>query len=90
MLEAIGAGSAKRMGGGDWAEKWRQSEELAIVKREIKELNEEALAKPDDVNAEAVREYATSFPFQLKVIVGRTFKAFWRMPDYGFTRLFSQ
>jgi hypothetical protein len=28
MLEAIGAGSAKRMGSGDWAEKWRNLEEL--------------------------------------------------------------
>lgn len=32
MLEAIGAGSSKRMGGGDWGEKWRASEEFAIVK----------------------------------------------------------
>jgi hypothetical protein len=30
------------MGGGDWAEEWRQSEELDGVKRETQELNEAA------------------------------------------------
>jgi hypothetical protein len=94
----------KRMGGGDWAEKWRNSEEwlpsrlvpiqlypapeertatdllsLLSLQREIKHPNEEAFAKPDDVNAEAVKDYPTSFPFQLNIIIGRTFKAFWRM-----------
>jgi hypothetical protein len=37
-----------------------------------------------------VKEYPTSFLFQLKIIVGRTFKAFWRLPDYECTRLVSQ
>lgn len=31
---------------------------------------------------------ATPFWTQLKVVVTRTFLAFWRSPDYGFTRLF--
>lgn len=79
MLEAIGAGSAKRMGGGDWGQKWRDSEEFQVVKREIKQLKDEALAQPDDVNAEAVKEYSTPFMFQLKTILKRTLIAFWRM-----------
>lgn len=45
MLEAIGAGSRKRIGS-DWGEKWRNSPEFAEVKREIQELKAEALAKP--------------------------------------------
>jgi hypothetical protein len=69
MLEAIGAGSSKRMGGGDWHEKWKASEEFAIVKREIAELKQEALAKPDDTDPESAKEYATPFAFQLKTIV---------------------
>ncbi|KAL7416554.1 putative ATP-binding cassette transporter [Mrakia frigida] len=89
MLEAIGAGSAKRMGGGDWGEKWRNSPELAEIKKEIVALNEEALSKPEEVDPEATREYSTPFMFQMKIIVKRTLTAFWRMPDYGYTRLFS-
>jgi hypothetical protein len=104
VLEAIGAGSAKGIGGGDWAEKWWISGKLLpsrfvliqlypslekrtaadllfrlFLQREIKQPNEEALARPDDVNAEVVKEYATSFPFQLRIIVGRTSTAFWRL-----------
>jgi hypothetical protein len=64
----------------------------SLQRRKIKEPNEEALTKSDDVNAEAetVEQYAMSFPFQLKITVGRTFKAFWRLPDCGYARLFSQ
>lgn len=77
------------MGGGDWHEKWLASEEFAVVKREIEELKAEALAQPDDKDAEAVREYSTPFMFQLKTIVRRTMMAFFRSADYGYTRLFS-
>jgi hypothetical protein len=88
MLEAIGADSAQRMGGGDWAVKWWNSEELLpsrfmliqlypareeraatdllsplFLQREIKQLNEAVLAKPDDINVEPVKEYAMSFQF---------------------------
>jgi hypothetical protein len=58
---------------------------LLFLQREIEQPNEEVLAKLDDV-VEAVKEYARSFPFQLRAIVGRTLKAFCRMPDYGFSQ----
>ncbi len=71
MLEAIGAGSRKRMGGGDWHEKWRKSPEYERVKREIEVLKADAIAQPGE---EAVNrgEYATSFMFQLRVVLGRS------------------
>lgn len=47
MLDAIGAGSTKRIGG-DWGQKWRDSEELAEVKETIRQLNEEAMASGKD------------------------------------------
>lgn len=47
VLEAIGAGSSKRMGTeGDWGKIWAGSEELVAVKREIAQLKAEGLAKP--------------------------------------------
>ena len=35
MLDAIGAGQAARLGKRDWADVWRELEELVAVKREI-------------------------------------------------------
>jgi hypothetical protein len=49
MLEAIGAGSQKRIGG-DWGEKWRNSPELQEVKETVRQLNEEALANNHEVS----------------------------------------
>ncbi len=71
MLEAIGAGSRKRMGGGDWHEKWKNSPEYEQVKREINALKANAVAQPgeDSVNR---GEYATSFMFQLRTVLNRS------------------
>ncbi len=89
MLEAIGAGSAKRMGGEDWGVKWRNSPEFDEVKLEIKALNAKALKHSDEKSAEALRSYSTSFGFQFKTILQRTNIALWRNADYQWTRLFS-
>ncbi|GAA5882789.1 hypothetical protein JCM16303_002456 [Sporobolomyces ruberrimus] len=88
MLEAIGAGSSKAVGKRDWADLWLESPQFAKVKEEIAELkrhgNESPLA-----TGKGHSDYATSFLHQLRVVSGRTFTAFYRSPDYGFTRLFN-
>ncbi|KAG8704963.1 hypothetical protein FRC08_001922 [Ceratobasidium sp. 394] len=89
VLEAIGAGSRERIGPTDWAELWRQSKEFARVKQEIAHIKEEAAKHPPEVDPKANEEYATPFMHQLKVVSERTLTAFWRQPEYGFTRLFS-
>lgn len=48
MLEAIGAGTARQMGGSkDWADRWVDSPEHAENKREIQRLKDEYLTKTD-------------------------------------------
>ncbi|KAG9100824.1 hypothetical protein FRC06_003645 [Ceratobasidium sp. 370] len=89
VLEAIGAGSRERIGPTDWAELWRQSDEFARVKQEIAHIKEEAAKHPPEVDPKANDEYATPFMHQLKVVSERTLTAFWRQPEYGFTRLFT-
>ncbi|KAF8744340.1 ABC transporter, partial [Rhizoctonia solani] len=89
VLEAIGAGSRERVGPTDWAELWRQSSNFQEVKREIQHIKEEAAKHPPEVDPKANDEYATPFIHQLKIVSERTLTAFWRQPDYGFTRLFS-
>jgi ATP-binding cassette, subfamily G (WHITE), member 2, SNQ2 len=88
MLDAIGAGSQKRVGDRDWADIYLESELFQENKRTINELKEQSLREfPEEDQARA--QYATPFLYQLKVVGKRTFLSFWRMPDYGFTRLFS-
>ncbi|CCO36958.1 Brefeldin A resistance protein [Rhizoctonia solani AG-1 IB] len=89
MLEAIGAGSRERIGPTDWAELWRQSENFARVKQEIAEIKEDAARQPAATDPNANKKYATPFMYQLRVVSERTLTAFWRQPEYGFTRLFN-
>jgi ATP-binding cassette subfamily G (WHITE) protein 2 (SNQ2) len=89
VLEAIGAGSRERVGPTDWAELWRQSQDFARVKQEISNIKEDAAKQPPVVDPKANDQYATPFMHQLRVVSERTLTAFWRQPEYGFTRLFT-
>ena len=88
MLEAIGAGSRRRMGGGDWHQKWINSPEYKQGLEEIEVLKQEALARPVEEHRKQT-EYATSFGYQFKVVLARTNIALWRNADYQWTRLFA-
>lgn len=48
MLEAIGAGSRRRVGNKDWADRWAESPDHEENKREILRIKEEALASHDE------------------------------------------
>ncbi|KAG5652201.1 hypothetical protein H0H81_005936 [Sphagnurus paluster] len=87
ILEAIGAGVTPRVGGRDWKDVWSDSEERRVVLDEIKAIKERGLdkAEPDQ---KALSIYATSFIYQLKIVVQRNNTALWRSPDYTFTRIF--
>lgn len=87
MLEAIGAGSRKRIGG-DWHEKWKNSPEFKATKEEVHRLKAEALAKPVEETGKR-SEYSQSFFGQLKLVLQRTNVALWRQADYQYTRLFA-
>jgi ATP-binding cassette subfamily G (WHITE) protein 2 (SNQ2) len=92
MLEAIGAGSSPRVGDRDWADVWADSPELANVKNTITQMKDARLAAnagggKKDPSLE--REYASPWLHQLKVVCKRTNLAFWRSPNYLFTRLFN-
>ncbi|KAK1997715.1 ABC-2 type transporter [Colletotrichum falcatum] len=89
MLEAIGAGSAPRVGNKDWADIWEESAELANVKDTISQLKEQRLAAGRTTNHDLEKEYASPQWHQLKVVVKRMNLSFWRSPDYLFTRLFN-
>ncbi|KAF0321220.1 bmr1-like protein [Colletotrichum asianum] len=89
MLEAIGAGSAPRVGNRDWADIWDDSAELANVKDTISQLKEQRMAAGRTVSADLEKEYASPQMHQLKVVIRRMNLSFWRSPNYLFTRLFN-
>lgn len=89
MLEAIGAGSAPRIGNRDWADLWDESPELANVKDAISQMKETRKAAGEQVNVQLQKEYASPLSHQLKVVINRTNLAYWRSPNYLFTRLFN-
>ena len=90
MLEAIGAGSAPRIGNRDWADIWADSPELANIKDTIIEMKRERMAAAGQRdNSHLEREYASPLWHQLKVVCHRTNLAYWRSPEYLFTRLFN-
>ncbi|KAE9377302.1 hypothetical protein N431DRAFT_436547 [Stipitochalara longipes BDJ] len=89
MLDAIGAGQAPRIGDRDWADIFAESPELANIKDRITQMKSERLAEVGSNFKTDEREFATPLLHQLKVVQKRTNLAFWRSPNYGFTRLFN-
>lgn len=89
MLEAIGAGSAPRIGDRDWADIWEDSPELANVKDTISQLKEARKSDGENRNTTDELEYASPLMHQLKVVIHRMNLSYWRSPNYLFTRLFN-
>lgn len=89
MLDAIGAGSAPRIGKKDWADVWTESDEFANVKQEIVRIKESRIAEVGSAEPVVQQEYATPLWHQIKLVNRRMNLSFWRTPNYGFTRLFN-
>jgi len=87
MLDAIGAGSQKRVGPRPWCEVYRDSELFQENLKEIERIKQGAASHSED-SGEGKREYATNYAFQLRTVFQRALLASWRQPDYQFTRLF--
>lgn len=91
MLEAIGAGSAPRVGNRDWADIWDDSAEFNEVKETIIRLKRERQDVGGGANksSDLEKEYASPFTHQMKTVCTRMFRSYWRSPNYLFTRIFS-
>lgn len=93
MLDAIGAGQARRLGDLEWGDAWRASPELEQLKKDIVAIKEERFQitreAANRTRPEVEKEYASPLWHQIKVVARRTFLVFWRSRNYGFTRLFT-
>ena len=89
MLDAIGAGTTPRLGNRDWGDVWRDSPELVQTKQDIIRIKDERVKEVGGHPKTDQKEYATPLMHQIRVVNKRTQLAFWRSPNYGFTRLFN-
>jgi ABC-type multidrug transport system ATPase subunit/ABC-type multidrug transport system permease subunit len=94
MLDAIGAGIRPRVNpdgdpNKDWADMWRESEELAWTKQEIIRMKADRTTQVSSALFTEQQEYATPLWHQIKIVCKRQSLSFWRTPNYGFTRLFN-
>ena len=89
MLDAIGAGQAPRIGNKDWGEIWNESDEFEETKAAVVRIKQERLQAVDEKPKVEPLEYATPLWHQIVKVNKRQHKAFWRSPNYGFTRLFN-
>ncbi|KAG9009142.1 hypothetical protein FRB94_012414 [Tulasnella sp. JGI-2019a] len=87
MLEAIGAGSGRRIGSRDWHDIWKDSPEFARVVQDVEELKTAGVARGLEDTAKPTT-YATPLTYQLRLVCARALRALWRMPDYTWTRIF--
>ncbi|PHH74283.1 hypothetical protein CDD80_3183 [Ophiocordyceps camponoti-rufipedis] len=88
MLEAVGAGSGRRLGDRDWAEVWDDSPERAAVVETVSRLlrSEEAGIG----GGGGAEPGSASVGRQLRVVTTRAIRSLWRSPDYVVTRLLGQ
>ncbi|BAO40269.1 pleiotropic ABC efflux transporter of multiple drugs [Kluyveromyces marxianus DMKU3-1042] len=86
MLEVIGAapGSSSTV---DYHEVWRNSEEYRMVQKELDWMEVELAKKPMDTTEEQ-NEFATSLPYQFKIVTTRLFQQYWRTPSYIWSKAF--
>lgn len=89
MLDAIGAGQAPRIGVKDWGDVWSDSLEFERVKQEIVHIRETRLREVGEAESIQQKEYAAPVWHQIKIVCRRQSLAFWRTPNYGFTRFFN-
>ena len=89
MLDAIGAGQQARIGDKDWGEIWTESEELENTKTALVQIKAERQKEVSNQTKPEQKEYATPLWHQIKVVTKRQLRAFYRSPNYGFTRFFN-
>ncbi|KAI5285157.1 hypothetical protein KEM54_000777, partial [Ascosphaera aggregata] len=90
LLDAIGAGRTPRIGSRDWAEIWRESPELAQLKKKISQIKADRSHANELANDKTLElEYATPLWHQVKIVTKRTSVMLWRSPNYLFTRFFT-
>jgi ABC-type multidrug transport system ATPase subunit len=89
ILETAAKGGKRRADGKrvNWNKEWLESEENALMLREIQRLKEER-SKETPKAAAQQHEFAAPVPLQTYELMKRTFRSYWRDPSYLYAKLF--
>ncbi|KAJ3158179.1 hypothetical protein HDU86_003134 [Geranomyces michiganensis] len=96
ILDAIGAGTAKRDNSKDWPKLWRDSAEYVEMYKTIDQLrsmdDSGAVNVQDTMKSGDARKTTFQVPFatQLSFVWSRMISSYWRNPAYNFGRIVSQ
>ena len=85
MLEATGAGATAHSDI-DWHEVWKSSPEATTLQKELETIHTEGRSRPV-IAATQKSEFATSWFYQVAVLVQRDSEAHWRDPTYLLAKL---
>lgn len=72
----------------DWNEEWRNSDELAQLKRHVEQINLERSQHPPLETSDSQYEYAASITLQCLMLTKRLFLNYWRDSSYLYGKLF--
>ena len=91
ILEAIGAGAGAKATL-DWHRMWKESEEFQATQSQIDDYHSQSAGRSiTNTNAEATDEstlsFSTDFSTQFKQLIVRSFRHYWRSPDYLMAKL---
>ncbi|KAL8673294.1 MAG: hypothetical protein Q9168_002292 [Polycauliona sp. 1 TL-2023] len=86
ILEVTGSGSGGETTG-DWGEVWNASDEHAVVKAELARMKDVLSRQPGLIeDPDQLRPFAASFGCQLRIVLQRVFKQYWRTPSYLYSK----
>ncbi|KAF5666080.1 ABC transporter CDR4 [Fusarium heterosporum] len=90
MLNIIQPSNDEKAENIDWHSVWRSSPEFQDVKQELQRLNSLASAQTntalDNGDASQHQEFVASFTMQFREVLIRTWKHFWRSPNYTWSK----
>lgn len=85
MLDVIGAG-ATAVSEQDWYEVWKATSESKQLQDEIEAIHQEGRSRPA-VKATFQSEFATSWGYQVCLLLKREAESYWRDPTYLMAKL---
>ncbi|CCF57513.1 hypothetical protein KAFR_0C05220 [Kazachstania africana CBS 2517] len=80
MLEVVGAAPGSQATQ-DYFKIWRNSEEFKAVHKELDSLEKESNLRPEGITTDHA-EFATSIPYQIRLVSARLFQQYIRAPEY--------
>ncbi|RDW64304.1 putative ABC multidrug transporter [Aspergillus mulundensis] len=86
IIEVVVGGTKNTASSVDWAEVWNQSFEAQQVQQEISGIRN---MKRESSNVAAEPRSMPALPRQILFLTQRTFRQFWRSPEYPYSRLYA-